>query len=209
MNYTYDYTHKFKYYYWGPCLTRFILSDEIIDGLFQRGDKLKEDARKGLAGHLNKELKYTQEDQNWFLSEFSPVISDHMKFLGEYHNKDFINNVNVDLIDLWINYMQKNEFQPHHVHNQQLSFVIYLQVPEKLKEEHKNYIGSDSAGPGGIKFINDWNADILNIAEVPIFPKKNECYIFPGSLVHTVYPFQSDCERVSVSGNFRFSDKKV
>ena len=105
MNYTYDYTHKFKYYYWGPCLTRFILSDEIIDGLLQRGDKLKEDARKGLAGHLNKELKYTQEDQNWFLSEFSPVISDHMKFLGEYHNKDFINNVNVDLIDLWINYM--------------------------------------------------------------------------------------------------------
>ena len=63
-----QYTNEFKYYYWGPCLTRFILSDEIIDGLLQRGDKLKEDARKGLAGHLNKDLKYTQEDQNWFLS---------------------------------------------------------------------------------------------------------------------------------------------
>ena len=60
-----------------------------------------------------------------------------------------------------------------------------------------------SAGSAAINYA------ILNIAEVPIFPKKNECYIFPGSLVHTVYPFQSDCERVSVSGNFRFSDKKV
>ena len=40
MNYTYDYTHKFKYYYWGPCLTRFILSDEIIDGLLQKTGKI-------------------------------------------------------------------------------------------------------------------------------------------------------------------------
>ena len=202
-----QYTNEFKYYYWGPCLTRFSINDELCDGLLQRGSLLKEDARAGLAGHLDKELKYTREDKDWFLSKFSPVISDHMKFLNEYHNKDI--QVNIELTDLWVNYMQKGEFNPPHIHNQQLSFVIYLKVPQELIDENKNYIGSDSAGPGGIKFINDWNADILNIAEVPIFPKKNECYIFPGSLVHTVYPFQSDCERVSVSGNFRFSDKKV
>lgn len=204
-----NYTNEFKYYYWGPCLTRFYISDELCDGLLQRGNSLKEDARTDLAGHLNKELKYTQEDQAWFLSKFSPVINDHINFLSDYHQRDYINKVNVELTTLWINYMQKNEFQPHHVHSQQLSFVIYLQVPEKLREEHKNYKGTDTAGPGGIKFINDWNTDILNIAEVPIFPEKNECYIFPGSLVHTVYPFKSDCERVSVSGNFRFTDKKV
>jgi len=39
---------------------------------------------------------------------------------------------------------------------------------------------------------------------VPIFPKEKECYIFPGTLNHMVFPFQSDCERVSVSGNFKF-----
>ena len=94
--------------------------------------------------------------------------------------------------------MKKGEFNPPHIHNQELSFVIYVQVPEKLIEEHKNYQGTDTAGPGGIKFINDWNADFLNIAEVPIFPKEKECYIFPGTLNHMVFPFQSDCERVSV-----------
>tara|TARA_B100001057_G_scaffold496259_1_gene597257 strand:- start:1002 stop:1604 length:603 start_codon:yes stop_codon:yes gene_type:complete len=196
------YTNEFKYYYWGPCLTRFILSDELNNGLLQRGNKLKEDARKGLAGHLNKELNYTQEDQDWFLSEFSPVIKDHMKFLNTYHNKNI--KANIKLTNLWINYMKKGEFNPPHVHNQELSFVIYVQVPEKLIEEHKNYQGTDTAGPGGIKFINDWNADFLNIAEVPIFPKEKECYIFPGTLNHMVFPFQSDCERISVSGNFQF-----
>ena len=55
----------------GTCLTRFHISDELCDGLLQRGNRLKEDARKGLAGHLDKELKYTQEDKDWFLSKFS------------------------------------------------------------------------------------------------------------------------------------------
>ena len=203
MNYTTDdYTHKFKYYYWGPCLTRFNLDNEICEGLLQKGNLLKEDARTDLAGHLDKELRYSKEDQNWFLSKFSPVIKDHMKFLCDYHNKDL--NANLQLTTLWINYMRKNEFQPHHIHNTELSFVIYLKVPEKLKEEHKNYVGTDTAGPGGIKFVNSLNNDFLNIAEVPLFPKENECYIFPGSLTHTVYTCKSDWERVSVSGNFKF-----
>lgn len=196
------YTNEFTYYYWGPCLTKFIISDELCDGLLEKGNTLKEDARKGLAGHLDKELKYTQEDQNWFLSKFSPVINDHMKFLNTYHNKDI--TANIELTDLWINYMKSGEFNPPHIHNQQLSFVIYLKVPKELIEENKNYAGSDTAGPGGIKFINDWNADFLNIAEVPIFPMEKECYIFPGTLNHMVFPFKSDCERVSVSGNLRF-----
>ena len=200
-----QYTNEFKYYYWGPCLTRFSINDELCDGLLQRGSLLKEDARAGLAGHLDKELKYTREDKDWFLSIFSPVISDHMKFLNEYHNKDI--QVNIELTDLWVNYMQKGEFNPPHIHNQQLSFVIYLKVPQELIDENKNYIGSDSAGPGGIKFINDMNSDKLNIAEVPIFPKEKECYIYPGTLMLMVSPFKSDCERVSVSGNFKFIKK--
>ena len=87
----------------------------------------------------------------------------------------------IDEDDLfWLNKDTRgSEFNPPHIHNQELSFVIYVQVPEKLIEERKNYQGTDTAGPGGIKFINDWNADFLNIAEVPIFPKEKECYIFP------------------------------
>lgn len=197
-----SYNFEFKYFYWGPCVTKFILDNDLCNGLLERGKLLKEDARKDLAGHLDKEFKYSKEDFDWFLSKFSPVLNDHMVFLNEYHNKDL--KVNCKLTDLWINFMQKGEFNPPHIHSQQLSFVIYLQVPEKLKQEHKDYKGTDTSGPGGIKFINDFNNDPLNIAEVPIFPQERECYIFPASLNHMVFPFKSNCERVSVSGNIEF-----
>tara|TARA_B100000035_G_scaffold255499_1_gene225170 strand:- start:1191 stop:1796 length:606 start_codon:yes stop_codon:yes gene_type:complete len=200
-----EYKNEFKYFYWGPCLAKFILDDEFCKGLIKKGRLLKQDARQDLAGHLDKELKFTLEDRDWFLKKFSTYLNDYMIFLNEYHNKKF--NVNCKLTDLWINYMKSGEFNPPHIHSQQLSFVIYLQVPEELKQEHKNYKGTDSAGPGGIKFINDFNNDILNIAEVPIFPKENECYIFPASLNHMVFPYKSNCERVSVSGNIEFIPK--
>ena len=200
-----EYKNEFKYFYWGPCLAKFILDDEFCKGLIKKGRLLKQDARQDLAGHLDKELKFTLEDRDWFLKKFSTYLKDHMIFLNEYHNKNF--NVNCKLTNLWINYMKSGEFNPPHIHSQQLSFVIYLQVPEELKQEHKNYKGTDSAGPGGIKFINDFNNDILNIAEVPIFPKENECYIFPASLNHMVFPYKSNCERVSVSGNIEFIPK--
>ena len=197
-----EYNNKFTFFYWGPCVTKFILDTDFCQELLQKGKNLKEDARKDLAGHLDKEFKYTSEDRDWFLSKFTPVISDHMKFLQDYHNKNLKHNVK--LTDLWVNFMQKNEFNPPHVHSQQLSFVIYLQVPELLKQENANYKGTDTAGPGGIKFINDFNNDRLTISEAPIFPQENECYIFPASLNHMVFPYKSDCERVSVSGNIEF-----
>jgi hypothetical protein len=54
MNYNFD----FKFFYWGPCLTRFILDSEFCNELLHKGRLLKKDARKDLAGHLDKEFKY-------------------------------------------------------------------------------------------------------------------------------------------------------
>ena len=118
-------------------------------------------------------MKYTQEDKDWFLSKFSSVIS-ILKFLNTYHNKNL--QADVKLTDLWVNYMQKGKFNLSHIHNQQLSFVIYVQV-EKLIEENKNYQGTDTSGLG-IKFINDVNSNMLNIVRCNNFPKEKECYIF-------------------------------
>jgi len=197
-----SYNNEFKYYYWGHCLTRFKLDDTLCKELLKRGNLLKEDARPDLAGHIQKELRYTTDDIEWFLPKFMPVLSDYTGFMKKYYNKDV--NVGFTLKDLWINYMKNGEFNPIHVHSQDLSFVIYLQVPEKLKIENKNYKGTDSAGPGGIKFLNGMNNNVFDITEVPVFPEENDCYIFPASLHHMVHPFKSDCERVSVSGNIEF-----
>tara|TARA_B100000212_G_scaffold144074_1_gene108364 strand:+ start:1431 stop:2036 length:606 start_codon:yes stop_codon:yes gene_type:complete len=200
-----EYENAFKYFYWGPCVTKFILDDDFCKVLIKKGKLLKEDARPDLAGHLDKELRYTLEDRDWFLKKFSTYLNDHMIFLNEYHNKNF--NVNCKLTNLWINYMKGGEFNPPHVHSGQLSFVIYLEVPDELKLENKSYKGTDTSGPGGIKFIHSFNTDPLNVSELPIFPKENECYIFPATLNHMVFPYKSNCERVSVSGNIEFLPK--
>ena len=126
-----DYNNDFEFKYWGPCVTKFLLNNDFCTELLNRGQLLTKDARHDLAGHLDKELKYTIEDRSWFLSKFSPVLNDHMVFLNHYHGKDF--KVNCKLTDLWINFMQKGDFNPPHIHSGELSFVIYLQASRKTK----------------------------------------------------------------------------
>ena len=201
------YNNKFKYFYWGPCVTRFILSDELCNGLLDKGRKDKEDARTDLAGHLDEEFKYTQNDKNWFVEKFNPYLNDHINFMNEYYNRQ--HNVTVHLNSLWINYMKNNEFNPPHIHSGQLSFVIYLKVPKELKEENKNYIGTDTCGPGGIRFTNDLKNNELIVSELSLFPEEKECFIFPAGLTHMVFPYKSNCERISVSGNFDFIGNSV
>ena len=100
---------------------------------------------------------------------------------------------------LWINYHGPNEFNPPHSHGGALSFVIFLKVPMKLRVENQNYKGL-SAGPGGITFIYG-DVEDRCISNHSVFPEEGDMYIFPAWLKHWVYPFKTDCTRISVSGN--------
>ena len=100
---------------------------------------------------------------------------------------------------LWVNFQGPNEFNPPHSHGGALSFVIFLKVPTQLRAENKNYKGL-SAGPGGITFIYGDTEDRC-ISNHSVFPEEGDMYIFPAWLKHWVYPFKTDCTRISVSGN--------
>ena len=100
---------------------------------------------------------------------------------------------------LWINFQGPNEFNPPHSHGGALSFVIFLKVPIKLRVENQNYKGL-SAGPGGITFLYGDIEDRC-ITNHSVFPEEGDMYIFPAWLKHWVYPFTTDCTRISVSGN--------
>ena len=104
---------------------------------------------------------------------------------------------------LWINYQKANEFNPPHDHDGKLSFVIYLQIPEELKKENKEYKGR-SCGPGGIQFLyGDGPRDAVTY--MSYFPQERDMFIFPAWLKHWVSPFKSNCTRISVSGNIHDS----
>ena len=190
---------------WGPLVTKFTLNDSFCKELLKKGKKCVNDARHMLAGIIDKEFSYNDDDMNWFCEEFAPYLNSHMNLLNTWHNTNY--DVNLKLDKLWINFMKQSEFNPLHIHTGDLSFVIYLKVPKELELENKNYKGTDQGGPGAIKFINELKNDEMCITRHSFLPKENEAFIFPASLNHTVQPFRCKKERISVSGNFHFIDK--
>jgi len=200
---------SFEYFYWGPCVCKFKIDESIVKNLLEKGEKLKTDARPYLAGHIDKELYYDNDSVNWFAKKTENYFNTYFKFKNEaWQPNQRFPIQSLKLNSLWINYMKKNEYNPPHTHSNDLSFILYLQIPKKLKEESDNFISS-TYGPGHIQFIygnEDRYGDFLT-TQIK-FPEKGDLYIFPSNLYHTVFPFRCEGERISVSGNFTVNRKK-
>ena len=113
------------------------------------------------------------------------------------------------LLSLWINYMKPGDFNPPHDHSADLSFVIFPKIPPELIEENKKFKGT-LQGPGGISFMWGDSVNHMAISLVHQMPEENDIFIFPAGLRHWVFPFKSNVERISVSGNILFDqDSRV
>ena len=103
----------------------------------------------------------------------------------------------------WVNFMTAGEFNPPHTHSRcDFSSVLFVQVPEELKEEHKKFEGQ-GVGPGALSFIHG-GTQSFSITHMNFFPEEGDFYIFPAPLTHFVSPFTSKGERISISANFKF-----
>jgi hypothetical protein len=97
--------------------------------------------------------------------------------------------------------MTKFESNPLHAHNEDLSFVLFLQIPKNLLLEYNKHLGNMK--PGCLNFVHSLETNKLLISQHSFFPKIGDLFIFPSCLHHYVNHFQSDGERISVSGNIR------
>ena len=97
--------------------------------------------------------------------------------------------------------MKSGEHNPQHNHNGQLSWVIYLEVPD-LTEEKNNFKGT-GMGPGIIGFHYGENHRPKWAEHTYKYdPVASHMFIFPAQLRHEVLPFfTKDKTRISVSGN--------
>jgi len=194
-----DFKGNFQF---GPFAAHYKLDDKFCSELLKRANKLKPStANSKLTGVLSDQRIYNQEDKEYFVNNFQLIFEDYMKrafaFNGVMHDNK-IHPSSFSLISLWVNFMKETEFNPQHNHYGQLSWVIYLKVPD-LTKEYENFKGTGT-GPGVLSLHYgeslDWAVHTLKYE-----PVENCMWIFPAQLRHTVSPFYTKGKRISVSGN--------
>ena len=191
---------------WGPLLLKTKIKSEIIDTLKSKGQnnrgKSELNAEKFLAASMHDEWGYTRQDLEWFISVFDPYVKHYISKLNNHIDTE----VKIEawgMMGLWINYQKANDFNPIHNHTGDLSFIIYLDVPEVLKTERKrlNYTGT-GVEHGSVMFMYGEHNPPFYESRKYYFPQAGDLFMFPSNLMHSVIPFRTpDLERISVAGN--------
>ena len=191
-------TIKYNYFHWGPFLYRTSLHSEELDNIKKLCSKKSTDYRDNLAGLIKHEHII---DVKKIFPIILPYINSYTQAYLNYAPKPMGNKV--ELISAWVNYMTKFESNPLHTHDEDLSFVIYTQVPKMLKKEVDNTVGNTK--PGAINFIYSLGIEKYNVNKHVFLPQEGDFFIFPASLNHSVNHFQCEGERISVSGNLKIT----
>ena len=197
-----------RYLHFGPIVGGTACDHKICSELLERGKKTTKSHVEHLAGHIKKENLFSLEDRKWFLDNFQHYFIPYFKRLQVQQDPTFFYGMppfkEVWLSNLWINFMKKGEYNPPHDHDGDFSFVLYLQVPKEIAKEDNEFKGRGT-GPGAIQFLYGEKQKGITTGHA-IHPHTNNIWMFPASLKHTVPPFKSDVERISVSGNWFIVD---
>tara|TARA_R100001086_G_scaffold204704_1_gene120554 strand:- start:50 stop:733 length:684 start_codon:yes stop_codon:yes gene_type:complete len=187
---------------WGPCIVHLRISEAFHKLLLEeaQASRVKElDYSKKLAGVIKEEYMFRKKET--FLPWISQILGIYDEAFQKHKNVFYKpeDKPNYLLSSLWVNFMKKNEFNPPHDHADELSFVIFLDVPPEITKEQDEYDGR-SGGPGSLGFLyGEGNRQAITYQSVK--PKNRDMFIFPAWVKHYVAPFYSDVTRISVSGN--------
>lgn len=104
----------------------------------------------------------------------------------------------------WINVQANDGFLGIHDHFGNISYVVYLKLPDYFKNYDKDAPSAMPYAEGLISFLyghqTSLSSDIIHF-----MPEEATIFMFPSELKHYVYPFKdSTAERVSISGNLLF-----
>jgi hypothetical protein len=194
---------NYNFFHWGPFLYKTRIEDEELRKikLLCKKDKRK-DHRKNLAGLIRHEYKIDKE-------KLFPIISSYIESYVKagYENYGLMFGKNITLKNCWVNFMTKYESNPLHTHGDDLSFVIFIKIPETLKKEIKQSVTStgNKGAPGVLNFVYSLTKNTYEISMHSFTPNENDFFIFPAFLGHYVNHFQSEGERISVSGNLKIN----
>ena len=189
----------------GPTLGKTKLSKKIIFILNTYIEKSqlskKNDYSSKLVSQIKNEIKIPKTIINKDLSK------ELIKNIKRYLDKSGVKKIKViKIINLWVVRQFKNEYNPVHYHEGQLSGVGYLKIPKNMNQ-NKLVKNKKIKTNGTIDFING-QKNFLSKSIYNLNPKLGDLLIFPNYLMHTAYPFNVDGERRSFSFNAKILFKK-
>ena len=189
----------------GPTLGQGKLSKKIIRVINNQVDKTtinkKNDYSSKLTSQIKNEIKFTHSFINKNLSK------ELIKNIKNYLKQSDVKNIQeIKIINLWAVRQFKNEYNPIHYHDGQLSGVGYLKIPKNMNQ-NKMVKNKKNKTNGTIDFINGQRS-FLSKSIYNLNPKLGDLILFPNYLMHTAYPFNIEGERRSFSFNVKIKFKK-
>ena len=189
----------------GPTIGKSKLSKKFITLLNSHVDKSnfskKNDYSSKLASQIKNEIKIPKTIIDKSLSK------ELIKNIKIYLDKSDVKKIKeIKIINLWVVRQLKNEYNPIHYHEGQLSGVGYLKIPKDMNQ-NKLVKNKKFKTNGTIDFING-QTNFLSKSIYNLNPKLGDLLIFPNYLMHTAYPFNVNGERRSFSFNVKVLFKK-
>jgi hypothetical protein len=125
------------------------------------------------------------------------------------HAKEYIKTDNLKLRDQWINIQGHEGFVPLHTHSGNISYVIYLKIPQYLLNYYGKRNNDIQYAEGAIDFIYG-HKNSLFPDDLSLYPEQGMILMFPSEVRHYVYPFKDkESKRVSIAGNLEFVNGRV
>ena len=182
----------------GPSIGKTKISKKFLNILNKEIDNKvltkKNDYSSKLASQIKKEIKISN---NFIKKNLEREIKKNIK---DFLKNEKIKKVkNIKILNLWVVSQFKDEYNPIHYHDGDISGVGYLKVPKNMTKNKLLKNKKDKTN-GTIDFINGQRG-FLSRSIFNIVPKVRDLIIFPNYLMHTAYPFNINAERRSFSFN--------
>ena len=182
----------------GPSIGKTKISKKFFDILNKEIDNKvltkNNDYSSKLASQIKKEIKISN---NFLKKNLEKEIKKNIK---NFLKNEKIKKVkDIKILNLWVVSQFKDEYNPIHYHDGDLSGVGYLKVPKNMTR-NKFLKNKKNKTNGTIDFINGQRG-FLSKSIFNVVPKERDLIIFPNYLMHTAYPFNINAERRSFSFN--------
>ena len=114
------------------------------------------------------------------------------------------------IVDAWVVSQKENDYIPVHTHHKvdnqtescKISVVLYLKVPEQIKNHDSRDLAIRGGKDGQILFTGMGGVDPFSTTmQYNCYPEIGWMYLFPSTLNHQVYPFKGEGERRGISFN--------